>query len=294
MPADLALTDLQGRAVTPESLQRQWLLVVVSAAACDTRCERHLWLQRQLHESLGREKTRVDKLWLIDDAGSPRPETLEAIVATGRQTAFAPATALRVPRSELAAFAAAAPARDRDQLYLVEPRGDARSTPKSTRTAESATSTGVRAAVAGTTPAMSPMWSWSRSTASSASAGAALGRCCGSGAAMDAPAGAAACPGIAHAIPLLRPGAARPSRASADRVSAPDWTGLWPASPIGASAHKPRGAEVPTRREARQGLVEMAHLSATAIGCDPRTSVAAWIAAGRIARARATWASSPW
>ena len=63
----------------PPALQGQWLLVVVAGGACDARCETHLWLQRQLRETLGREKDRVDKVWLITDDATPRPELLQAI-----------------------------------------------------------------------------------------------------------------------------------------------------------------------------------------------------------------------
>jgi hypothetical protein len=125
LPASLALTDLRGRAVAPDSLQGQWLLVVVAGGACDARCERHLWLQRQLHESLGRDKGRVDKLWLIDDDRAPRPETLAAIAASADVAAFAPATVLRASRSELAAWLQPAPGRAlEDHLFLVDPRGE--------------------------------------------------------------------------------------------------------------------------------------------------------------------------
>ena len=81
MPASLALADLRGAPGRAAGLQGQWLLVVVAGGACDAVCERHLWLQRQLHETLGREKDRVDKLWLVDDAAAPRAETLAAIGA---------------------------------------------------------------------------------------------------------------------------------------------------------------------------------------------------------------------
>ena len=60
LPATLPLSDLQGSAVSAESLKGQWLIVVVSGGACDAVCEKHLWLQRQLRETLGREKDRVD------------------------------------------------------------------------------------------------------------------------------------------------------------------------------------------------------------------------------------------
>jgi hypothetical protein len=126
IPASLPLTDLAGARVVPSSLRGQWLVVVVAAAGCDTRCERHLWLQRQLHEALGAEKDRVDKVWLVDDGATPRPETLAAIAASGgARSAIAPATVLRAGRADLAGWLAPAPAHAlEDHLYIVDPRGE--------------------------------------------------------------------------------------------------------------------------------------------------------------------------
>jgi hypothetical protein len=105
--------------VSPESLKGQWLLVVVSNAACDAACEKHLWLQRQLRETLGRDADRVDKLWLITDGATPRPETLAGV------TTNTDATVLRVPRPALAAWFEPAAGRTlEDHLYIVDPLGN--------------------------------------------------------------------------------------------------------------------------------------------------------------------------
>jgi len=127
LPLSLPLADSVGKAVAPLSLRGQWLVVVVAGGACDARCERHLWLQRQLHETLGAEKDRVDKVWLIDDAAAPRHETLAAVAATGERggPGFAPTTVLRSPRAALSSWLDAAPAHVlEDHLYIVDPRGD--------------------------------------------------------------------------------------------------------------------------------------------------------------------------
>ena len=133
MPAGLALKDLKGGAVSTASLRGQWLLVVVSHGACDARCERLLWLQRQLHETLGKEKDRVDKLWLVDDGAVPRRETLLAAIAAPATSAsatapvagFAPTQVLTVGRTELASWLEPAAGQSLgDHLYIVDPQGD--------------------------------------------------------------------------------------------------------------------------------------------------------------------------
>lgn len=119
IPADLPLADLQGQRVAAETLKGQWLLVVVAGGACDATCERYLWIQRQLREALGREKERVDKIWLIPDAATPDARTLRAIDA-GQS-----ATVLRVPSGALGAWLQ--PGKDHtleQHLYLVDPLGN--------------------------------------------------------------------------------------------------------------------------------------------------------------------------
>ena len=119
IPADLPLAGLQGGVVKAETLKGQWLLVVVSAAACDATCEKHLWVQRQLRETLGRDKERVDKVWLIDDAGMPKPQALEGV------TTNTEATVLRVPARALAQWLQPAAGHAlEDHLYIVDPLGN--------------------------------------------------------------------------------------------------------------------------------------------------------------------------
>ena len=115
LPA-VAATALDGKPLALPTLRGQWLLVSVAGAACDAACEAHLYLQRQLRESLGKEKDRVDWVWLVDDAQPVRPELLPALQK---------ATVLRVPREQLAQWLAPAPGRAlHEHLYVVDPMGN--------------------------------------------------------------------------------------------------------------------------------------------------------------------------
>jgi hypothetical protein len=118
LPADLPLTKLTGEAVPALSLRGQWLMVVVGDAACDADCEKSLYLQRQLRETLGREKARIDKVWFVTDTAAPRAEVLQAI------SQGTPATVLRVPREALAKwFAPATGQALQAHIYMVDPMG---------------------------------------------------------------------------------------------------------------------------------------------------------------------------
>lgn len=115
-PAALPLRNLQGAPVLPASLKGQWLLVSVAGGACDPACEKTLYLQRQLRESLGRDKDRIDRVWLVSDGASLRDALLPALQQ---------ATVLRVAQEDLARWLQPETGHQlTDHLYLVDPRGD--------------------------------------------------------------------------------------------------------------------------------------------------------------------------
>lgn len=118
LPEALPLRNLAGQPVSAASLHGQWLVIAVASGACDARCETHLVLQRQLRETLGKEKGRVDKVWLIPDDVAPRPELMQAI------TPGQSATVLRVSAAALAQWLSPADGHQIDEhLYLVDPMG---------------------------------------------------------------------------------------------------------------------------------------------------------------------------
>ena len=62
-------------------LAGQWLLVVVDSGACAEACEQRLFMQRQLREMMGRERDRIDKVWLVTDDGPLAPALRAAVEA---------------------------------------------------------------------------------------------------------------------------------------------------------------------------------------------------------------------
>ena len=109
-------TGLTGKAVPLTALKGQWLLISVAGGSCDPACEKHLYLQRQLREALGKEKDRMDWVWLVPDAKPVRPALLPALEH---------ATVLRVSGAELERWLE--PARGHrleEHLFLVDPMGN--------------------------------------------------------------------------------------------------------------------------------------------------------------------------
>lgn len=116
---ELPLRALDGSTVPARALHGQWLLLAVGPAGCDAACERRLYMQRQLREMLGRDRDRLDKVWLITDETPLRPELQRALQS-------APATTLlRAPAEAVAQWLQPASGRAlQDHLYLVDPLGE--------------------------------------------------------------------------------------------------------------------------------------------------------------------------
>lgn len=107
---------LDGKAGELRALKDQWLLISVGNAACEQACQQRLYYQRQMRESLGREKDRLDSVWLINDAA-----TVDARIRPG----LASTTVLRVPADAVAQWLQpAAGQRLEDHIYLVDPLGN--------------------------------------------------------------------------------------------------------------------------------------------------------------------------
>mgnify|MGYP006184154377 FL=1 len=115
LPA-FSATNSQGQVVPLSSLKDQWLLISVADSACDAACQEHLLLQRQLRETLGREKDRMDWVWLRTGAATLSEPLLKATAA---------ATVLHVDAQALAGWLQpAAGQKLEDHLYVVDPLGN--------------------------------------------------------------------------------------------------------------------------------------------------------------------------
>ncbi len=115
---DLLGVLLDGKAAPLASLRGQWLLVSVSGGACAKSCQDHLYMQRQLRETLGKEKDRLDWVWLISDDAPLAPELLArlqspAIQAQGFQ-------AMRLGAGDLSNWLQGGD----ERLYLIDPQGN--------------------------------------------------------------------------------------------------------------------------------------------------------------------------
>ncbi|MEY3611848.1 MAG: hypothetical protein RJB14_1570 [Pseudomonadota bacterium] len=113
---EVSAKNLQGEAVTLASLKGQWLLVNVASGNCGERCQQNLYFQRQLREILGRDKDRVDRVWLVID---------DAPVDTSLLPALKMAQVLRLDVATVQSWISPAQGHQfEDHLYVVDPMGN--------------------------------------------------------------------------------------------------------------------------------------------------------------------------
>lgn len=113
---DIMGTNVQGEPMSLLALKDQWLLISVADSSCGEACQQHLYLQRQLRETLGREKDRLDWVWL---------RTGSAEINESLRAATAAAQVVLVDTDALAAWLVPAEGRRiEDHLYVVDPLGN--------------------------------------------------------------------------------------------------------------------------------------------------------------------------
>ena len=93
-----------------EKLRGKWILVSFDAPACDAYCEKKLSFMRQTRRAQGKEQLRVERLWLLTDAGQPRAGLQDLVEGAH----VAPAAGL----------GGAFPGTVTDHIYLVDPLGN--------------------------------------------------------------------------------------------------------------------------------------------------------------------------
>jgi hypothetical protein len=107
---------LNGEKVPLSALKGQWLLVSVADASCNETCQKHLYFQRQLRESLGKEKDRIDWVWLA---------TGDAPIDDKLMPALSQATVLRMSSTQIGEWLQPAAGRQlSDHLYVIDPMGN--------------------------------------------------------------------------------------------------------------------------------------------------------------------------
>lgn len=112
---------LDGTPYALPALQGQWLLVSVAGGACDEACQKRIYWTRQLREVMGRDKDRIERIWMVMDDVPVDAKLIPQVHAPLND-----AQALRVDAATLAAWLpATVPSQKiQDHLYVVDPYGN--------------------------------------------------------------------------------------------------------------------------------------------------------------------------
>jgi len=74
---DVSVATLEGEARTLSALKGKWVLVTAAPADCPGDCPDRLLQMRQVRLMTGRERDRIERVWLVSDPNRPNPATLE-------------------------------------------------------------------------------------------------------------------------------------------------------------------------------------------------------------------------
>lgn len=91
----LALHALDGTSYQAAALRGHWVMLQVAGGACGGDCRHQLWIQRQVRLTTGRERERIQRVWLVTDAAPVDAQLLRE---------HAGLLVLRADPAELAAF----------------------------------------------------------------------------------------------------------------------------------------------------------------------------------------------
>ena len=119
VPAGAVAARLDGTTLPLASLKDQWLLVKVDGGACVGDCQKQLLLVRQFRLMLGKDMTRVDWVWLVNDT-APVDATLAAHLQKDQ------AVVARVDASLLQAWLPLPAGKKlQDYIFVIDPMGNA-------------------------------------------------------------------------------------------------------------------------------------------------------------------------
>jgi cytochrome oxidase Cu insertion factor (SCO1/SenC/PrrC family) len=108
------LTALDGTAFSLDDLRGRWVMLAFDSSACGESCRQKLYYMRQVRKAQGPEMDRIERVWLLTDAGVPAGDLLRDYEG------------MHIARPADENLAAAMPA-GRSQaahIYLIDPLGN--------------------------------------------------------------------------------------------------------------------------------------------------------------------------
>lgn len=112
----LSATTLDGQPATLAALQGKWIMLQAAPADCPELCQKQLFAMQQLRTMQGKERERIERVWLVSDAAPLETQVIREFDGT---------TILRAPAATLAAWLPVeAGGSMAEHIYLIDPRGN--------------------------------------------------------------------------------------------------------------------------------------------------------------------------
>jgi hypothetical protein len=112
--AGVAVANRDGKVFRFDELRGKWVFLMVDAGVCDEYCQSKLYLMRQIRLTQGKNRDRIERLWLISDDVQPAPGIESQYQGTRQFIGDADQILRLLP----------APHSVRDHIYLVDPFGN--------------------------------------------------------------------------------------------------------------------------------------------------------------------------
>ena len=112
----MTATDLEGRTRNLNEFQGKWIMLNVDGGACDEICNRQLYEIRQLRTAQGKERDRIERVWLITDSAAVPEQIMQEYEGTHMLRVDADAIKSWLP--------AEAGATVMDHVYMIDPLGN--------------------------------------------------------------------------------------------------------------------------------------------------------------------------
>jgi cytochrome oxidase Cu insertion factor (SCO1/SenC/PrrC family) len=103
-----------GTAMDIETLRGKWVMLHVGPSRCDATCSQQLYLMRQTRTALGKEQSRIERLWVLTDASAVDPVLLQEHPGLHAWRASDAAFIEQFPAAQSSA----------EHIYLVDPLGN--------------------------------------------------------------------------------------------------------------------------------------------------------------------------
>lgn len=110
----VSMKDVEGQALSLQSLRGRWVFLAVDSGQCNADCEAKLWKMRQVRQAQGKELARIERVMLLEDAVVPN----EHLRSEYQGTWFVSDSDSRL-RTLLVA-----PQSPRRHIYLIDPLGN--------------------------------------------------------------------------------------------------------------------------------------------------------------------------